>query len=149
MVQLKYRIHFTLFSAKLFPFASTFFFQRYLQYIPFMLRTNLFLTKKLPFSTHWPKDKKVSLIWSSSCSQTASTSRSDLVTAKRSLSCPGRPPLVLFCPFLIKVNELEELGPGFSLPPARPQPLRSSSGTEWRGHIWPICYCMEHTTLTL
>lgn len=33
--------------------------QRYLQYKPFMLRTNLFLTKKLPFPLTGPKTKKL------------------------------------------------------------------------------------------
>lgn len=57
VVQLKHRIRFTLFSAKLFPINQYIFFFPFI-YIPFMLHTKSAPDQKAPFSTHWPKDKK-------------------------------------------------------------------------------------------
>lgn len=147
VVQLKYRIRFTLFSAKLFPFTSIFF----------------------PLSTYplcctqtcsWPKSssfhslaqrQKVSLIWSS-CSQTVSASHSLLVTANITAAFLffKTPPLVFI--FFILTNEHTSLR-SISLNSirhrldhgCRDRPMGENGG----GIFGLICYCMELTTLTL
>lgn len=92
VVQLKYRICFTLFSAKLFPFTSIFF---------LYLHTLLCYTQICSlFPPSLAQRQKVSLIWSS-CIQTVITSHSLLVTANVTAAVQlETPPLVW-----IKMNE--------------------------------------------
>lgn len=145
VVQLKHRIRFTLFSAKLFPI------NRYIFFFSFYLHT-LYVAHKI---CSWPKSslfhslaqrqKEVSLIWSS-CSQTVSTSRSLLVTANFTAAAlfETPPPFGFLNFFSIKMNETPAWGAisfSFFLPS-----IMGENGGEIFGLIW---YCMEHTTSTL
>lgn len=58
VVQLKHRIRFTLFSAKLFPINQYIFFFFLLSTYPLCCTQNLLLTKKLPFPLTGPKTKR-------------------------------------------------------------------------------------------
>lgn len=117
-------------------------YQHIFPHIPFMFWSAP--DQKAPFSTHWPKDKQVSLIWSS-CSRTVSTSHSLLVTANITAAVLFETPPLVF--YKTKMNENSSLR-SVSL---------DSSATGWDDPVTEnggetfglICYCMEHTTLTL
>lgn len=140
VVQLKHRIRFTLFSAKLFPI------NQYIFFFSFYLHT-LYVAHKI---CSWPKSslfhslaqrqKEVSLIWSS-CSQTVSTSRSLLVTANFTAAAlfETPPPLWFFKIFFYKNEWNTSLRSNFFF-------FFSSLdyGREWRRDIWP--YLILHGT---
>lgn len=113
-----------------------------------MLHTTLLLTEKLPFPLTGPKTKEnVSLIWSS-CNQTVSASHSLLVTANCSSPVPDTPFGFLFKKRM-KKHQFEERFPSIGSAAGSITAAEIVQRERMEEIFGLICYCMEHTTLTL